>query len=149
MPRIIIKKDDLPPISADDEGYNIKLRLISQDRNRTSYWTPILQVEAPQVTEIPYVFNVSNFTSPSGNQKTVTVVWNDPNNNKQYDVYVKWYASAGDPNAQWEYAGSTFANTYSLISPTAHSFQVAVQRLTYPKEYVQRYALFTSAVHNL
>ena len=149
MPRVIIKKNDLPPISADDEGYNIKVRLISQDRNRTSYWTPILQVEAPATTEIPYALNVSNFSGPTGNVETILVVWNDPENNREYDVYVKWYASNGDPNAKWEWVGSTFSNTYSIIGTGAHSFQVAVQKLTYPKGYIQRYALFTSPVTNL
>ena len=56
--KVIIKKNDLPPISADDEGYNLRIRLVSQDRNRISFWTPLYTVNAPGVTEIPCIVEV-------------------------------------------------------------------------------------------
>ena len=145
MPKIIIKKEDLPPISADDTGYNVRVRLISQDRNRSSFWTPLVTIVSPQVTAIPYITHTIN----TGSGKTISVVWDDNQNNKEYDVYVKWYMTSGDPSAVWEYKGSTLSNTYTLIDPTAHSYQVSVQRLTYPKQYSSRYSLFTSPVHNV
>lgn len=145
MPRVTIKKEDLPPISADDEGYNLKIRLISQDRNRTSFWTPLYTVDAPAVTEIPYNMHTVN----TGSGKVVNLAWDDPQVNRNYDVYVKWYMTAGDPNAIWEYKGTTSANTYVVIDPVAHSFQVSVQTVTYPKAYSVRYSLFTSPVTNL
>ena len=52
MPKIIIKKEELPPISTDDTGYNVRVRLISQDRNRSSFWTPLVTIVSPQVTAI-------------------------------------------------------------------------------------------------
>lgn len=145
MPRVIINKNDLPPISSDDEGYNVRVRLISQDRNRSSFWTPLYTVAAPEVTEIPYNVHVVN----TGSGKTVNIVWEDPQNNKEYDVYVKWYMVSSDPDAVWTYKGSTFSNTYTLIDPGAHSFQVSVQKVTYPKAYINRYSLFTSPVDNI
>lgn len=145
MPKIIINKNDLPPISADDEGYNVRLRLISQDRNRSSFWTPLYTVAAPAVTEIPYNIHIVN----TGSGQTVNIVWEDPNANREYDVYVKWRMTPSDPNAVWAYKGSTFSNTYSLIDPGAHSVQVSVQKVTYPKAYIQRYSLFTSPEENL
>ena len=145
MPKIIIKREDLPPISADDEGYNLKIRLISQDRNRTSFWTPLYTIEAPAVTEIPYNTHIVN----TGSGKVINLVWEDPHGTLKYDVYVKWYMTAGDPDAVWEYKGTASANTYTLIDPSAHSYQVSVQSITYPKVYSMRYSLFTSAVQNL
>lgn len=145
MPKIVIKKEDLPPISVDDEGYNIKIRLVSQDRNRSSFWTPLYTVEAPAVTEITYNLHVVN----TGSGKVVNVSWDDPNGGREYDVYVKWYMTSGDPSAAWAYKGTTSTNSYTLIDPSAHSFQVSVQKMTYPKTYSSRYSLFTSAVTNL
>ncbi len=145
MPRVIIKKEDLPPISVDDIGYNVRVRLISQDRNRSSFWTPLVTIASPQVTEIPFITHTIN----TGSGKTINVVWDDSQNNKEYDVYVKWYMVSGDPTATWEYKGSTLSNTYTLMDPEAHSYQVSVQRLTYPKQYSSRYSLFTSPVHNV
>lgn len=155
MAKIIIKKDDLPPVSADDEGYNLRLRLVSQDRNRSSFWTPLITIDAPEVTEIPYSLEVKNESviingSPQ-NKKTIRAFWRDTiQYTKEYDVYIKWYATAGDPNAKWEYVGSTFSDSFYIVDFVGrHSFQIAVQKTTYPKIYAQRYALFTSIVHSL
>lgn len=145
MPKIVIKKNDLPPISADDSGYNLRLRLVSQDRNRISFWTPLYSIQAPQVTEIPCIVSVTNTTSG----KIIGMVWEDPNNNKEYDIYVRWKATPSAPFGEWLYKGSTFSNTWSIIGTTDHSFQVAVQKVTYPKKYVQRYSLYTSPETNL
>ena len=155
MPRIIIKKDDLPPVSADDEGYNLRIRLVSQDRNRVSFWTPLYTIDAPQVTEIPYGIEIKNQSVYIGgtpvNKKTINVFWRDTVGfTRDYDVYVKWYQTAGDPNAEWVYAGSTFSDSFYLVdNNNDHSVQIAVQKATYPKVYTQRYALFTSIVHTL
>lgn len=145
MPKIVIKKNDLPPISADDSGYNLRLRLVSQDRNRVSFWTPLYSIDAPAVTEIPCLINVIN----TGTSKVINLVWEDPNNNKEYDIYVRWRMAPSSTLGDWLYKGSTFSNTWSIIDPGAHSFIVAVQKVTYPKQYVQKYSLFTSAETNL
>jgi hypothetical protein len=144
MHKVIIKKEDLPPISVDDIGYNLRVRLISQDRNRSSFWTPLVTIEAPAVNTINYVIK-----KDSSGTKTLNLMWEDTQNNREYDVYVKWYMSSGDPNATWTYKGSTFSNNYSLIDPGAHSYQASVQTITYPKIYSSRYSLFTSPVTNV
>lgn len=145
MPKIVIKKDELPPISADDEGYNLRIRLVSQDRNRVSFWTPLLTVEAPAVTEIPCLINIVN----TGTGKLINLSWDDPNNSKEFDIYVRWRMTPSGPLSDWTYKGSTFSNTWSLLDPGAHTFIVAVQKVSYPKIYAQRYALFTSDEINL
>ena len=145
MPKIIIKKDDLPPISADDEGYNLRIRLISQDRNRTSFWTPLYTVQSASVTEIPCIVDIVN--TESG--KIVNMTWEDPNHNKQFDIYVSWKMTSGEDFGEWIYKGSTFSNTWSIIDPGAKKVKVAIQKNTYPKKYTQRYALFTSSEINL
>lgn len=145
MPKVIIKKNDLPPISADDEGYNLRIRLVSQDRNRISFWTPLYTVNAPGVTEIPCIVEVVN----TGSGKIVNLVWEDPNNNKEYDIYIKWKMTSGADFGDWIYKGSTFSNTWSVIDPGAKSFQISIQKVTYPKQYANKYSLYTSSEINL
>lgn len=144
MHKVIIKKEDLPPISVDDTGYNLRVRLISQDRNRSSFWTPLITIEAPAVNPIQYVIKKESIGT-----KTLNIIWDDTQNNKEYDIYVKWYMSPGDVDAEWVYKGSTLSNNYALIDPDAHSYQVSVQTVTYPKMYTSRYSLFTSPVTNI
>ena len=43
---------NLPPISSVDEGYTIRYRIISEDRNRVSHWSPVYLV-VPNFTYVP------------------------------------------------------------------------------------------------
>lgn len=53
---------DLPPISSETEGYSIRYRLISEDRNRTSHWSPVYLI-IPNYTYVP-----GNIKFSSGSQ---------------------------------------------------------------------------------
>lgn len=144
MAKVIIKKEDLPAISADDEGYNLKLRLISQDRNRTSFWTPLYTVDVPEETAIPCIVEVVN----TGSGKVVNIIWEDPINN-EHDIYVRWKMTPAGAFGDWLYKGTASSNTWSIIDPSAHSFEISIQRVTYPKKYSTKYSLYVSPETNL
>lgn len=144
MPKVIINKDKLPPISVNDEGYNLRIRLISQDRNRTSFWTPLYTVSVPESASVNAIVHIIN----TGSGKVVNLVWEDPSN-KEFDIYVNWKMTNGGTFQGWEYKGSTLSNTWQIIDPGAHSFMVAIQKVTYPKIYSNRYDIFTSAEINI
>jgi hypothetical protein len=41
--KVTIKKSSLPPIDHDSQKYNIRYRIVSEDKNRNSHWQiPIL-----------------------------------------------------------------------------------------------------------
>jgi hypothetical protein len=44
MPKVTITKDKLPPINGESESYFTRFRIISDDRNNKSYWSPIYQI---------------------------------------------------------------------------------------------------------
>lgn len=50
---------DLPPISSETEGYSIRYRIISEDRNRVSHWSPVYLV-IPDYTYVPGTINFSS-----------------------------------------------------------------------------------------
>jgi hypothetical protein len=58
---------NLPPISAETQGYSVRYRILSEDKNRTSHWSPIY-VLVPNYTyvsgtkEFSHNSNISNFT---------------------------------------------------------------------------------------
>jgi len=144
MPRVVIKKSELPPISGENNSYVLRFRLVSQDRNRTSFWTPIYEVDVPETTTVPYDLHKMNGV----NGKIVNVFWDDASS-IEYDIYVKWYMVPSDPDAVWEYKGTTSGTTFNLIDPDAHAYQVAVQSSTYPKQRYANYTIFESPVENL
>jgi hypothetical protein len=113
--RIIIPREDLPNISSATGSYSVRYRIISQDRNRLSYWSPIFET----IPETTYDFNENNINvSRIGSRFTITwepVIVKAPSGTvgslQEYDLWVQW--SKGESNAKWLYPPSQ----YSLIDP--------------------------------
>lgn len=59
---------DMPPISSITEGYNVRYRIVSEDRNRLSHWSPVFLVK-PE-----YTF-VSGQIGYSANSNVVNIDW--------------------------------------------------------------------------
>ncbi len=43
--KIRIKQGNLPTINVNEEGYVLKYRVVSEDKNRTSQWSPISVIQ--------------------------------------------------------------------------------------------------------
>lgn len=67
--KVRIPYNELPPINTLTEGYNIRYRFVSDDRNRTSHWSPIYNI-FPNYTfftqginlQLPENSSVNNFS---------------------------------------------------------------------------------------
>lgn len=80
--KVTIVKNDSPPLSPNGK-YLIRYRIISEDKNRTSHWSPI------------YKLDVSNLiTAVTGdvlvNQSLITIAWEKSSLKTSYDVFVKF-----------------------------------------------------------
>lgn len=62
--------DQLPPINSINEGYSIRYRIISEDRNRVSHWSPVYLV----IPDYTYVSGTIHFSSGS---QVANITW-DP-----------------------------------------------------------------------
>lgn len=121
MPRgqqkVIIPREDLPAVSKlsdDSYGYIMRYRIISEDQNRFSHWSPIRELSAP--APVP----VDGDVAIVGN--IVQVVWGDEEERPRYDVFVKFN------NSEYVYHGTTPTHQYSLLLEyDAVSVQVAIQ----------------------
>jgi hypothetical protein len=61
---------NLPPISAENQGYSVRYRIISEDKNRTSHWSPVYLL-------VPGYTYVSGNKEFSGNSTVSNFTW-DP-----------------------------------------------------------------------
>jgi hypothetical protein len=115
--KIKINQDSLPTINSITGKYDVRYRIISEDKNRTSHWSPIINID-PQ-----YIYVSGNiFISSSG---LTTVAW-DPvtikignkviRQAKDYDVWVKWSKAAGD--GDFNYVERISGNSITLVHPT-------------------------------
>ena len=80
--RVVLEKQNLPPLSPDGE-YVIRYRIISEDKNRTSHWSPVYKV------------NVTPFISLVGgnllvNENLITAAWGETSLRPSYDVFIKF-----------------------------------------------------------
>jgi len=137
MPRgqqkVRLAKEDLPPVSKLSDGsygYVIRYRIISEDQNRYSHWSPIREVELSTLQP------VSGAVVASGS--VIQAVWGDEEGRPNYDVFVKF-----DDN-EYFYHGTTSTHQYSFLAESALTVTVAVQIASTNKERAESITIFES-----
>lgn len=131
----IIKKfitpiEDLPAINANTEGYSVRYRVVSSDKNRTSHWSPVYLLE-PGFTFVPgtIVFNKAG--------SIASIVWDAVEVTKvegadtysitkthEYDIWVRW--DRGD-SGDWLYKERIDTTSLSLPIPNSYTIDGVVQ----------------------
>jgi hypothetical protein len=131
MSKEVIKKarileSRLPAINSVTEGYEVRYRVISEDKNRTSHWSPIFLVQ-PEFTYVPGTIHHTKAGDVS------TVAWNSVEIKKgsilikeamTYDVWVRW--DRGD-SGDWQYRSRVDTSSISLITPATYTKNSVVQ----------------------
>ncbi len=121
-----ILENNLPAINSVTEGYEIRYRIISEDKNRTSHWSPIFLVK-PEFTYVPGTIHHTKAGDVS------TVAWNSVEIKKgstlikealSYDVWVKWDR---DDSGDWAYRSRVETSSISLITPSTYTKDGVVQ----------------------
>jgi hypothetical protein len=119
--KVTVLKSDIKTISGNEQGYVVRYRIISEDKNRSSHWSPQYKLSAAPQTTINYSINVDN------TYNTATVVWQNVPDIKEYDIYIKW------DNTTWNYVTSVATTSYAALTTGHNSIQLAVQVPTFPK----------------
>lgn len=133
--KVIIPKKDLPALFGQTSQYIVRYRFVSDDRNRTSHWSPQYKLFVEDREDIEYSISADSALS------TVNVVWNAQEDITSYDVYIKW------SNEEWKFVSTVSSTSYSfLIKSGATGVQVAVQVPTFPKSRFTGSTLFETTV---
>jgi len=152
--KVIIKKELLPELDGDNLQYSLRFRVISDDRNRVSAWSPIYNISVdPEPAE-----NITHSVHHDSNTDLVTVVWTmpatlteDPTTSesiqakiKEFDVFVQW------DSEPWKYVTTVNNTIYAInVKPGASTIKVAVQKPTFPKLRFSGATLFESSAENV
>jgi hypothetical protein len=102
--KVTVPKESLPPVGSDN-NYLFRFRIVSEDANRTSSWSPIYSI-AGQSYEESQVDGVLSKLSASA----IMATWVPLLGNVSYDVFVS--LDEGD----YVYSGTTGIHNYSFIS---------------------------------
>jgi hypothetical protein len=159
--KVIVSKDKLPPISAEYEKYVVRYRIISEDRNRISHWSPQHEISPASIdlesTEAEDRSNIS--ISVAGALLVIrwnTSAWaqeeflkNPSIELSSYDIYLGW----GDNEVATEpvqYYATSSGNYITIpVESGKQSVRVVVQTLTYPRAYSTKVAIADSKVFSL
>ena len=125
-----ILKSALPPIDYDTLKYNTRYRVISEDRNRTSHWSPIYNSDGTSIVGTSGALSIT--------QEIITAVWGDENLHPAYDVFVSF---DGDP---FFWHGTSNVHSYSFLNEGTTTVQVKVQLASSKKEIKAGLGIFDS-----
>lgn len=130
MPRIVIPPDQLPPTSSSAQ-HILRFRVISEDRNRISDWSPIFILNS--VGQIPSASVSFKIIETGSTPKGITLIWDgdyvpyhkDLDSN-QHDVFVSWN------QGEYEYLGREAGNSFTIKAKSgANRVQFYVQMASY------------------
>ena len=131
--KAIIKQADLPAFNGVGQNYLVRYRIVSEDKNRTSHWSPYYSVPKAAPSQVTCSVQII--------ENSVNMIWKSPTLIvKEYDIYFKINGGS------WNYIASSASTQFAtLIDESTTTIQVAVQLPTYPKQYFPNAAIFTSA----
>jgi hypothetical protein len=130
-----ILKSSLPPVDFDTLKYNTRYRIISEDRNRTSHWSPIYNSDGATIIGTTGAISVTD--------EIITAVWGDQNLHPAYDVFVSFN---GNP---FFWHGTSAVHSYSFLNEGTTTVRVKIQLASSKKEIKAGLEIFDSGSLNL
>ncbi len=122
--KIIIPKSKLPGFFGENKTYILRYRFISEDKNRTSHWSPAYKIIAEDTPS-----EILNSMVVDTTNRIVNLAWEPQSNIEEYFIYVKWN------NGNWQYYTKTTQTNYSIVYDVTKTYiNVAVQAKTIPLE---------------
>lgn len=131
--QVVLSNSDFPPLSSDGE-YLLKYRIVSEDKNRSSYWSPIYKVNVSDFIQ-PVIADVSM----SSSSLAVSVTWEKSNLQQKYDIFASFgiYNASTSAIAWTDYAylASSSTEAYSFLRKEEHTdIRVKIQLAGIEKE---------------
>jgi hypothetical protein len=115
--KIKIEQDNLPTINSATEKYDIRYRVVSEDRNRLSHWSPIVSIDPAYIYVSGNISIVSSgITTVAWDTVTIKIGTQVIRQAKDYDVWVKWSKAAG--LGDFNYAQRISGNSITLVHPS-------------------------------
>lgn len=117
---IKVFNEDLPIVNAKIGGYAVRYRIVSEDKNRVSHWSPVYYINAG------YSYIAGQAPEIIKNENSLSVIWEGVQVKKEdfvigkirdYEVWTKW-GSQG--NGDWVHEGKSNANNFSTMIPATY-----------------------------
>jgi hypothetical protein len=139
--KVIIPKEQLTDFSGAVGSYKVKYRIITDDNNRVSHWSPVYNIPVNITPNTLRVFFTSTIPVDSTQEKIISAVWLESTNSiEKFDIYLKY-----NGDSDWKFVRSTINNEFRTIPEVGKtSVMIAIQASTFPKERYPSATLFES-----
>jgi len=123
MKRIVIPKESVPDINSITDSYAVRFRLITEDRNKLSYWSPIFFVSPgfDYVSGEIDIAKVSNHVNIIWDAVRIEKDGNFVDQVREYDIWIRW--SKNGPDGDWIYKERVEGTSASFIIPPTYFFE--------------------------
>jgi len=152
MPKIIIPRENLPEIDIYTQKYNVRYRIVSENQNNISYWSPIFEVD-PEI-----IFWRGTIDSPGYmyleklGSSFVTITWDSVSIYKEvdeeltnigelsdYDLWIKWAQNGGANPSDWIYKERISSTSVNINIPATYIDSTGTSRSSIKYMYVEIY----------
>lgn len=133
--KAIVPKESLPPVDSETAAYVVRYRIISEDKNRTSHWSPTFVTNAVPLETVAGALSITS--------SIITAVWGDELNRPAYDIFVKF------DSGSFTYHGTSTTHTYSFLNTGTTSVHVKVQIASSVKQVKEALVIFDSGLESL
>ena len=130
--KVIIPRSQLIPVDAASETL-VRFRILSDDRNRFSEWSPIFSVYAGEAPTLQQG-RVASFMIGS----VVNIIWEGLPPGSQFDIFV------GIDGETPTYHGTTSETRYVFINSAEENYKFTIQVSSIAKAYDELLQIFES-----
>jgi hypothetical protein len=119
--KVTVLNEDLPIINSKINGYAVRYRIVSEDRNRVSHWSLTYYLDAGY----SYV-NGKPMPNPTKTGDAVSIIWDRVEVKKgdvsigkirDYEIWLRWDKEDG---GDWIYEGKVQTNTATFFKPDTY-----------------------------
>jgi hypothetical protein len=149
--KLTVPKQTFVDMDIYDPHYQIRYRIVSEDRNRLSEWSPIYSID-PEVVFIPGNINTAGQMVIQKNTGYVSISWDSVNIYKDndkvlsdvavlpyYDVWIRWAQNSGLNPSNWIYQQRISSTSFNINVPASYIDENGITRTTPKYLYVEIY----------
>ena len=152
MPQVSISESFFQEVDIYTQKYNVRYRLISDNKNNFSYWSPIYEVDPEIIFQRGTLEIPGNMFLEKVGSTFVGVTWDSVSRYKvvsgefaylskvnMYDIWIKWAGNGGANPSNWIYVERTSNTSTSINIPSEYIDATGTSRTTIKYMYAEVY----------
>lgn len=130
--KVVVPKQTFQDMDIYNPSYQIRYRIVSDDRNRLSAWTPIYSID-PEVIFICGTFSIPGTIKLQKHSGYVNIAWDSVSIYKDndsslkevaklpyYDLWIRWSDTGGATPSNWIYKERISSTSLNIVIPATY-----------------------------